>query len=71
MIPSILFVHEIPIKDVKANLIQTLHMCFAFSKKGVNIKLQVLTSISVEEAEQIINNIIPSYSNHFAIEFIP
>ena len=68
---SILFVHEIPIKEVKANLIQTLNMCFAFSKIEVKTKLLILTSISIDEAKDTIEHIIPSYQNYFEIEFIP
>jgi glycosyltransferase involved in cell wall biosynthesis len=70
MIRSILFVHEIPIKDVKANLIQTLNMCYAFSKKGIKVKLLILIQVPKEQAISNVNNIIPNYSNSFEVEFI-
>jgi len=67
---SILFVHEIPIKEVKANLIQTLNMCYAFSKKEMDTKLLILIQVPREQAISIINNIIPNYSDFFKVEFI-
>jgi len=71
MIRSILFVHETPIKEVKANLIQTLNMCYAFSKKGMRTKLLILSQAPKKEAVEIVSNIIPNYSDFFKVEFIP
>lgn len=71
MIRSILFVHEIPIKEVKANLIQTLNMCYAFSNKGMRTKLLILIQVPKKEAIEIVSNIIPNYSDFFKVEFIP
>lgn len=68
---SVLFVHEIPIKEVKANLIQTLNMCMALSKKEVKAKLLILTSISIEDSRSTVEHIIPSFDSYFEIEFIP
>ena len=68
---SVLFVHEIPVKEVKANLIQTLNMCLAFAKKNVKVKLLLLTSIEIEDAKSTIEQIIPSYDSFFEIKFIP
>lgn len=70
MIRSILFVHEIPIKEVKANLIQTLNMCYAFSTNEIKVKLLILIQIPRNKAEDVVNNIIPNYSTFFEVEFI-
>ena len=71
MIRSILFVHEIPIKEVKANLIQTLNMCYAFSKQGIRTKLLILIQTPKKDAIEIVSNIIPNYSDFFKVDFIP
>ena len=70
MIKSVLFVHEVPIKDVKANLLQTLNMCQAFSMKGTNVKLLILTQVSRVKAKQIVEGIIPDYNELFVVEFL-
>lgn len=67
---SILVVLEVPIREVKANLIQTLNMCFALSKKKVTVKLIVLIQISQEEAIKVMENIIPNFSEYFEVNFI-
>jgi glycosyltransferase involved in cell wall biosynthesis len=67
---SIQFVHEIPINEVKANLIQTLNMCRAFADRGVRVKLLILVQIPKKKSEEIVNGIIPGYKKKFEVEFI-
>lgn len=65
-----LFVHEVPIKEIKANLIQTLNMCYAISKKGVKVKLLVLIQISEDKAYKIVDSVIPKFNDFFEVDFL-
>lgn len=67
---SILIVHEIPIREVKANLIQTLNMCYAFSQRDVIVKLLILRQIPEKRAIEMVQNIIEDYSKFFKIQFV-
>jgi len=67
---TVLFILQRPIKDIKANLIQTMNMCLGMSNNNMKVKLLLLNELSLFKAEQSLDSIIKDYNNHFEVELI-
>lgn len=68
---SILFVLQRPLKDIKANLIQTMNMCLGMALNKQKVSLLLPIEISEAEADSILDSILSNYSNYFEVTFIP
>ena len=67
---KIQFILQRPLKDLKANLIQTLNMCFAMSECGQKVKLLLPTELNEEDSLIKIKSVIPNYKEFFEIELV-
>lgn len=55
---KILIIHTIPIKEIKANLIQTLNMTRSFVRGGADIEMVVVSNDSPELLEEKLDSIV-------------
>lgn len=67
---TIQFILQRPVKDIKANLIQTMNMCNAMAKNNQDIELLMLNTLEKEKAINLFKTIISDYNKYFKIKLV-